>query len=78
MNAFMIAAQEKNDLAVVTLFHWATDKLDLLKEEDKEQHVSVNLIDSILRNRLIILLKRKVISIDKQQNLDQVLSLLEH
>jgi len=77
MNAFMIAAKENNDLAVATLFHWATDKLALLKEEDKKQRVSVNLIDPVLRERLISLLMRNIIPIDFQ-DLDEVLSLLEN
>ena len=59
------------------LFHWATDKLALLKEEDKKQRVSVNLIDPVLRERLISLLMRNIIPIDFQ-DLDEVLSLLEN
>jgi ankyrin repeat protein len=77
MNAFMIAAKENNDLAVATLFHWATDKLALLKEEDKNQRASVNFIDPVLRDGLISLMMRNIIPIDIQ-DLDEVLFLLEH
>jgi hypothetical protein len=76
MNAFMIAAEENNDLAVDTLFHWTTDKLALLKQEDKKQRTAVDLLDPVLCDGLIRLLVKKVMPIDSQ-DLDAVLSLLQ-
>ncbi len=76
MNAFMIAAEENNDLAVATLFHWTTDKLALLKQEDKKQRTAVDLLDPVLCDGLIRLLVKKVMPIDSQ-DLDAVLSLLQ-
>ena len=76
MNAFMIAAKENNDLAVATLFHWATDKLALLKEEDIKQRVSVNLIHPVLCAGLIRLVNGNRISVEAQ-DLNEVLYLLQ-
>ena len=76
MNAFMIAAEDNNDLAVVTLFHWATDKLALLKEEDKNQRTALDLLDPVLCDGLIRLLNGNKISVEAQ-DLNEVLSLLQ-
>jgi ankyrin repeat protein len=76
MNAFMIAAKENNDLAVATLFHWATDKLALLKEKDKNETIALDLLDPILCAGLIRLVNGNRISVEAQ-DLNEVLYLLQ-
>jgi hypothetical protein len=76
MNAFMIAAKENNDLAVATLFYWATEKLVLLKEKDDKEEIALNLLDPILCAGLIRLVNGNRISVEPQ-DLNEVLYLLQ-
>jgi ankyrin repeat protein len=76
MNAFMIAAKENNDLAVATLFYWATDKLVLLKEKDNKEKIALNLLDTVLCAGLIRLVNGNRISVEPQ-DLNEVLYLLQ-
>lgn len=76
MNAFTIAAKENNDLAVATLFYWATDKLVLLKEKDNKEEIALNLLDPVLCSGLIRLVNGNRISVEAQ-DLNEVLYLLQ-
>lgn len=76
MNAFTIAAKENNDLAVATLFYWATDKLVLLKEKDNKEEIALNLLDPVLCAGLIRLVNGNRISV-VAQDLNEVLYLLQ-
>lgn len=76
MNAFMIAAKENNDLAVATLFYWATEKLVLLKEKDNKEEITLNLLDPVLCAGLIRLVNGNRISVEAQ-DLNEVLYLLQ-
>ena len=86
MNAFMIAAEQNNDLAVATLFHCATDKLELLKEQDKKERTALDILDPVLCDGLIRILNQQIIAMDLQDtdtnadtnaDTDTVLSLLQ-
>lgn len=75
-NAFMISAEESNDLALLTLFNWTTDKLALLKQENKNQCPTVDLLDPDQCDALINLLEKQKLS-ECVHNADVVLSLLQ-
>jgi ankyrin repeat protein len=75
-NAFMVAAEESNDVALVTLFNWTTDKLGLLKEKNNSQRITVDLLDPDQCHKLIEEMEVHRESMDLQ-DVDAVLTLLQ-